>query len=189
MSQILRTPTELKMGQFIVDSEARRDGSGRLLAYQLPAGDGGGKYEVAGINDRYHPAAVKELMALLNAGQHQAAEVSAKHYILSYTDVVRGWHSSPAVEAYLRDSAFNRGPGGAAKILQRALGVQIDGSVGPVTKAAAAKVPSAKMLLDLRKARESYELAIAPPVGARKKFWNGLQSRWDKALKFSQSLL
>jgi len=67
--------------------------------------------------------------------------------------------------------------------------VKIDGKVGPITKATASQVPAAKMLLDLRKARESYELQIAPPVGARQKFWKGLQSRWDKALKFSQTPL
>lgn len=176
-------------GKFIVDCEARRDAKGNLKIYTLPKADGGGTYEIAGINDRYHPEAAKHLAELIKRGFPQDAEIRARNYILEYTDVVSGWHPSSAVEAYLRDTAFNRGPGGAAKILQRALGVKIDGGVGPITKAAAAKVPAAKLLLDLRKARESYELAIAPPVGARKKFWKGLQSRWDKALKFAQSLL
>lgn len=175
--------------KFIVDCEARRDAKGNLQVYRLPKADGGGTYEIAGINDRYHPAAAKHLAELIKRGFPQDAEIRARSYILEYTDVVFGWHPSHAVEAYLRDTAFNRGPGGAAKILQRALGVKIDGGVGPITKAAAAKVPAAKMLLDLRKAREAYELQIAPPVGARKKFWKGLQSRWDKALKFAQSLL
>lgn len=184
-------PTEAQRatGKFIVDCEARRDAKGNLKIYALPKADGGGTYEVAGINDRYHPEAAKHLAELINRGFPQDAEIRARNYILEYTDVVSGWHPSIAVEAYLRDTAFNRGPGGAAKILQCALGVKIDGGVGPITKAAAAKVPAAKMLLDLRKARESYELAIAPPVGARKKFWKGLQSRWDKALKFAQTLL
>lgn len=184
-----RTQAQLAIGKFIVDCEARRDAKGRLLVYRLPSADGGGTIEVAGINDRYHPAAARQLAKLIEAGLHTDAEIVARKYILEYTDVVSGWHPSIAVEAYLRDTAFNRGPGGAAKILQRALGVLIDGGVGPITKAAAAKVPAAKMLLDLRKARESYELQIAPPVGARKKFWSGLQARWDKALKFAQSLL
>lgn len=180
---------QLATGKFIVDSEARRDTKSRLKIYRLPKADGGGTYEIAGINDRYHPQAAAELARLIKAGEHEAAEIEATRHILEYTDVVIGWHPSIAVEAFLRDTAFNRGPGGAAKILQRALGVKIDGRVGPITKAAAAKVPAAKMLLDLRKARESYELDIAPPVGARAKFWKGLQSRWDKALKFAQSLL
>lgn len=174
---------------FIVDCEARRDSKGRICIYKLPKADGGGTYEIAGINDRYHPGAASHLAELIKRGFPQEAETRAQDYILEYTDVVIGWHPSLAVEAYLRDTAFNRGPGGAAKILQRALGVKIDGGVGPITKAAAAKRPAALLLFDLRRARESYELAIAPPVGARKKFWNGLQSRWDKALKFAQTLL
>jgi lysozyme family protein len=184
-----RNQAQLATGKFIVDCEARRDAKGRIKVYRLPKADGGGTYEIAGINDRYHPAVARDLANLINAGLHAAAEAAASNYILEYTDVVRGWHPSLAVEAYLRDTAFNRGPGGAAKILQRALGVKIDGGVGPITKTAAAKVPAAQLLLDLRKARESYELQIAPPVGARAKFWKGLQARWDKALKFAQSLL
>ncbi len=181
-------PTQVA-ARFIVECEARRDAHGNLKIYNLPKGDGGGRYEIAGINDKYHPVATLALATLIRQGKHADAEIAAENYIQDYTDVVFGWHPSNAVEAYLRDCAFNRGPGGAAKILQRALGVKIDGGVGPITKAAAAKVPAAQLLLDLRKAREAYELAIAPPIGARKKFWNGLQARWDKALKFSQSLL
>lgn len=179
----------LATGKFIVDCEARRDAKGRLKVYRLPESDGGGTFEVAGINDRYHPTVAAELARLIKTGEHEIAEIQATQHILEYTDIVIGWHPAAAVEAFLRDTAFNRGPGGAAKILQRALGVKIDGGVGPITKAAATKVPAAQLLLDLRKAREAYELAIAPPIGARKKFWNGLHARWDKALKFSQSLL
>lgn len=184
-----RSSAQIATGKFIVDCEARRDSKGRIQVYKLPAGDGGGTIEVAGINDRYHPEQARRLAALIAQGKHAEAEIAAISYILDYTDAVLGWHPSVAVEAFLRDSAFNRGPGGTAKILQRALGVKIDGAVGPMTKAAAAKIPAGQLLLDLRRSRESYELDIAPPVGARRKFWNGLRARWDKALKFAQSLL
>ena len=184
-----RTPARLAIGKFIVDCEARRDGQGRLQVYDLPSADGGGTMEVAGINDRYHPDQAKELAALIAAGDHLAAELLAREYILDYTDVVLGWHPHIAVESYLRDTAFNRGPGGAAKIYQRAVGAKIDGKVGPVTKATGGVLIASELLLCLRRAREAYEQQIAPPLGARKKFWKGLQSRWDKALKFSQSLL
>ena len=183
------TAAQRATGKFIVDCEARRDAQGRIKIYRLPKADGGGTFEIAGINDRYHPEAAKQLAKMIANNLHAAAETLAQDYILQYTDVVSSWHPSSAVQAYLRDTAFNRGPGGAAKILQRALGVKIDGSVGPITKAAAAQVSAAKLLLDLRKAREAYELQIAPPIGARAKFWKGLQSRWDKSLKFTQSLL
>jgi len=184
-----RTPAQLAIGKFIVDCEARRDGQGRLLVYPLPKADGGGTFEVAGINDRYHPEQARKLAGLIDAGDHLAAELLAREYILAYTDAVLGWHPHIAVEAYLRDCAFNRGPGGAAKIYQRAVGAKIDGKVGPVTKATGSVLIASELLLCLRRAREAYEQQIAPPVGARAKFWKGLQARWDKTLKFSQSLL
>jgi len=189
MSQTTRPIIEQRIGQFIVNAEARRDAQGRLRIYRLPRADGGGFYEIAGINDRFHPAAALALATLIRQGKHNEAEMLARDHILEYTDAIKGWHPHIAVEAYLRDTAFNRGPTGAARVFQRALGVRIDGVVGPIPRAAAARVPARKMLLDLRQARESYELQIAPPRGARQKFWRGLQNRWDKALTFAQSLL
>lgn len=173
----------------IVHWEARRDAQGRIAIYNLPSADGGGTFEVAGINDRYHPGVAKRLATLIRSGQHAAAETEAAAYIRSYTDVVKGWHPSLAVEAYLRDTCFNRGPGGAAKILQQACGAAPDGKVGPVTRARAAVIPAAELLTALRTAREHYERRIAPPIKARAKFWKGLENRWDNALRFAQTLL
>lgn len=184
-----RTPKQIQIGQFIVNSEARRDRLGRLRIYPLPEADGGGEYEIAGINDKYHPQMAAKLAAMIRGGKHAEAEQEAVHYILDYTDAVLGWHPSAAVEAFLRDSSFNRGPGGAAKIYQRAVGAKIDGKVGPVTKAAGAVIPPAELLLSLRKARETYERIIAPPKGERAKFWKGLVNRWNAVLEFSQGLL
>jgi plasmid maintenance system antidote protein VapI len=46
-----------------------------------------------------------------------------------------------------------------------------------------------ELLQKLRKAREEYELGIAPPIGARKQFWVGLQNRWNKAFYFSKKFI
>jgi hypothetical protein len=56
-----------------LDSEARRDKQGNLRVYNLPAADGGGSYEVAGINDRYHPEAASKLKQLIGDGKQQEA--------------------------------------------------------------------------------------------------------------------
>ena len=179
------------MMDFIVGAEARRDKLGRLRVYRLPAADGGGTYEVAGINDRYHPQAAAKLRDLLAANRQAHAENFIRDYLLDYTSVVTKWTTHPAIEAFLRDTAFNRGPRGALRILQLALKVADDGRYGPKTKAtlqAALKHPGA-LLQSLRTARESYEIRIAPPVGARARFWQGLVSRWDKALSFAETLL
>ena len=186
------TPTDRRaMMDFIISAEARRDKMGRLRVYRLPAADGGGSYEVAGINDRYHPAAASKLRDLLAANRQGHAENFIRDYLLDYTSVVTKWTTHPAVEAFLRDAAFNRGPRGALRILQLALKVPDDGKWGPKTKAsltAALKHPGT-FLQQLRTARESYEIRIAPPVGARAKFWQGLVNRWDKALSFAETLL
>src|SRR5690349_427775 len=126
----MSTPADRqRMAASILDFEARRDKQGRLTVYKLPAGDGGGAYEVAGINERYHPHEAKLLADLIGAGQFQEAERQAREIIALYTDVVAPWSGKPAIECYLRDCCFNRGPRGAARILQRALGVVDDGVI------------------------------------------------------------
>ena len=175
------------MAESIVNFEARRDAQGHLRVYILPAGDGGGRYEVAGINDRYHPQEAARLRQLIEAARFDEAEDYAAEVIADYTDVVSKWTTVPEIEAYLRDSAFNRGPGGAAKILQMALGVTVDGGVGPETLGALRKAEKdpAKLLAALRVAREKYEMRVA---GRREKFWKGLVNRWDNSLAFAQGI-
>jgi hypothetical protein len=97
------------MAKFILDFEARRDNKGRLAVYRLPAGDGGGDYEVAGINERYHPKEAAELSALIRAGKYHDAEKRAREIMIDHTSAVAAWNKSPAVEFFLRDTAFNRG--------------------------------------------------------------------------------
>ncbi len=176
-----------KMAESIVNFEARRDAQGHLRVYILPAGDGGGRYEVAGINDRYHPREAARLRQLIDAARFDEAEDYAAEVIADYTDVVSKWTTVPEIEAYLRDSAFNRGPGGAAKILQMALGVTVVGGVGPETLGALrqAEKDPAKLLAALRVAREKYEMRVA---GRREKFWKGLVNRWDNSLAFAQHI-
>ena len=175
------------MAESIVNFEARRDAHGHLRVYVLPAGDGGGRYEVAGINDRYHPQEAARLRQLIETARFDEAEDYAAEVIADYTDVVSKWTTVPEIEAYLRDSAFNRGPGGAAKILQMALGVTVDGGVGPETLGALrqAEKDPAKLLAALRVAREKYEMRVA---GRREKFWKGLVNRWDNSLAFAQGI-
>lgn len=175
---IVRDSQRLRMSKAILDFEARRDSEGRLAVYKLPSGDGGGAYEVAGINDRYHPAQAAKLKSMIEAGQHDEAEKSATEYLAAYTDGAASWSPDPGVQFFLRDCAFNRGPTGAARILQRALGEAESGTIGPSTRAAVLKYPVPELLLLLRSARESYE---RKPVGRneKSKFWAGLVNRWN----------
>jgi lysozyme family protein len=184
------------MGKAIVEFEGRYS-AGKLQCYRLPVGDGGGAYEIAGINDRYHPTKAGQLKSLIDSGQHEKAEAEAAAYITEYTKGVLKFFPSqeaaednPAIEFVLRDTAFNRGAKGAAAVLQIALGMQhIDGIVGSATHREFAKQLAdpgpAALLLTLTQARETYErTSYNWKAGKRdeaSKFWKGLSSRWAKA--------
>lgn len=181
------TPLQrLEMAKRILDFEARRDSKGHLQVYKLPANDGGGSFEVGGINEKYDGPMARKLAALVQGGHYAEAEEAAIAYIAGNTDAAAAWTTNPAVESYLRDCVFNRGAGGAVRILQRALGIHDDGKVGDLTKAAAILIPPDELLLRLRAAREDYERNV---VGYRANFWQGLKNRWDKALKTAQGFL
>lgn len=177
-----------RMARVILGYEARRV-NGKLAVYYLPAGDGGGRYEVAGINERYHKAEADHLVALIESGRHDEAETYATEFIAGYTDRADRWCATTAVEFYLRDCMFNRGPGGSAWILQHAIGVDIDMQVGPITRDAVAKAERdpADLLTRLRASREVYERHRGRDESSR--FWQGLVNRWNKAMAFAQSLL
>lgn len=174
------------MAQVILDFEARRDPDGHLAVYDLPSGDGGGKFEVAGINDRYHPREAHALAAMVRAGWYDLAENAALHFIMAYTNKADAITLNPAVNFFLRDCIFNRGPLGGVKILQRALGVAPDGAWGPVSQRALAGALEAPgdLLVKLREAREAHErIAVGRDEGS--KFWRGLAARWDMALAWA----
>lgn len=165
-----------RMAQAILSYEARRDAKGRLAIYR--AGDG--SREIAGVSETHHPTEFRKLSRLIEAGLHAETERAVADYALAYTALAAGWTSDPGVEFYLRDCVFNRGPTGAVRVLQRALGVEDDGRFGPATQAALRSARPAELLGKLRIARENYEREV---VGYRPALWSGLVSRWDKALR------
>ena len=179
-----------RMAESILGFEALRDGQGRIKIHRLAPDDGGGTYEVAGINDRYHPQDAARLADLINSGHQAQAEAEACEVIANYTDVALNWTTKAPVEAYLRDCAFNRGPGGAIRMLQQAVGAIVDGIVGSETRAAMAQreTDPAGLLNDLRAARETYERVVAHRDESSR-YWGGLVSRWDKALAFALTFL
>jgi hypothetical protein len=181
----MTTPEQRRqMAAAIVDFEARRDAAGHLVVYRPPTGDGG-VYEVAGINARYNRSTAKTLVGLIGRQRFEEAERLATEFIARKTDCAASWTDVPVIEFYLRDCVFNRGTTGGALILQRALGVDPDGKVGPETRAAATAADPADLLTRLRKAREQYERDVAHR-DERSKFWAGLSARWDKAMTIAE---
>lgn len=172
----------LEMVQFIVDYEARRDAEGNVIVYWLPRGDGGGRFEVAGINERYHREEARRLRRIIEAGDPDRAEREAVLYIAGKTDFPARVASTNAIKFLLRDIAWNRGPTGAVRTLQIALSVPVDGKIGPQTRGALEAAESNPMALisAIRSARETYERRWAGR-DETSEFWEGLVNRWNKA--------
>jgi peptidoglycan hydrolase-like protein with peptidoglycan-binding domain len=177
-----------RMAAAIINFEARRDNKGRLKVYELPPEDGGGRYEVAGINEKYNKETVDALVEMLRRGHYDEAEAAATEFVAQDTDRVTSWSSVPSLEFYLRDCCVNRGFKGAGRILQRALNLPDSGLVDGNTKIAVAHAETnpVEMLESLRKARESYEREVVHR-DETSKFWLGLVNRWNNSLKIAMT--
>ena len=185
MSEYVKPPTApeqqapggLPLPLQTVEWESRKDKQGNLAVYKLPSGDMGGNYEVAGINDRYHPEAFKAISSL--PPQERAS--AAAEYIQGYTAPLVE-RLPQALQPFTQDMAFNRGLGGATKYLQQGLNtlgmsVKVDGGMGPKTLEAINQVNPRALMQAASKAQLDDEYRMAQKNPDRKKFLNGLESR------------
>lgn len=160
-----------------VDFEARVDAQGYPEVYKLPAGDTGGSYEVAGINDRYHPEAFKKISAL----PREQRKAAAAEYIQGYTAPLVS-QLPQAIQPFAQDMAFNRGLGGATKYFQQGLNqlgqrVEVDSGIGPKTLAAMSKVEPQMLMRAATKAQMDDEYRMAADNPARVPLLRGLSNR------------
>jgi len=165
-----------------VNWEGRRDKKGNLSVYALPSGDMGGDYEVAGINDRYHPEAFRKIAGL----PAQDREGAAAEYISQYTAPLVS-KLPPAIQPFAQDLAFNRGLGGATKYIQQGLNalgqkVAVDGAIGPKTLSAIGSVNPRDLMAATSQAQLSDEKARAAADPRRRKFIAGLENRISNRL-------
>jgi len=185
MSEYVKPPTApaqqpsgaLPLPLQTVEWEGRKDKQGNLSVYKLPTGDMGGNFEVAGINDRYHPEAFKAISAL--PAQERAK--AAAEYIQGYTAPLVE-KLPQALQPFTQDLAFNRGLGGATKYIQQGLNtlgqkVAVDGGLGPKTLAAINQVEPRALMRAASQAQLEDEYRMAERNPARKKFIQGLESR------------
>jgi hypothetical protein len=160
-----------------VEWEGRKDKQGNLAVYKLPTGDMGGNFEVAGINDRYHPEAFKAISSL----PPQERAKAAAEYIQGYTAPLVE-KLPQALQPFTQDLAFNRGLGGATKYIQQGLNtlgqkVAVDGGLGPKTLAAINQVEPRALMRAASDAQLQDEYNMAERNPARKKFIPGLEAR------------
>jgi hypothetical protein len=167
----------INAGMQTVDWEGRKDNQGNLAVYKLPSGDQGGSFEVAGINDRYHPEAFKRISAL----PPQERAKAAAEYIQGYTAPLVEKLPQP-LQPFTQDLAFNRGLGGATKYIQQGLNtlgqrVAVDGGFGPKTLAAINQVEPRALMRAASDAQLQDEYNMAERNPARKKLIPGLEAR------------
>ena len=155
-----------------VEMEGRKDKDGNLMVYELPSGDYGGSYEVAGINNRYHPDAAEKLKNM----EPSLRRGYASQYISSYTAPLTS-KLPQAYQPFFQDLAFNRGLAGATKFLQRALGVDDDGVLGPKTLAVLQNENPRDVMRQTSLEQLNYERRLAEQNPERKKFLPGLENR------------
>jgi len=185
MSEYVKPPTApaqqpsgaLPLPLQTVEWEGRKDKQGNLAVYKLPTGDMGGNFEVAGINDRYHPEAYKAISSL----PPQERAKAAAEYIQGYTAPLVE-KLPQAIQPFTQDLAFNRGLGGATKYIQQGLNalgqkVAVDGGFGPKTLAAINQVEPRALMRAASQAQLEDEYRMAERNPARKKFIQGLESR------------
>jgi len=185
MSEYVKPPTApaqqpsgaLPLPLQTVEWEGRKDKQGNLAVYKLPSGDMGGNYEVAGINDRYHPEAYKAISSL----PPQERAKAAAEYIQGYTAPLVERLPQP-LQPFTQDLAFNRGLGGATKYIQQGLNalgqkVAVDGGFGPKTLAAINQVEPRALMRAASDAQLQDEYKRAELDPNRKKFIPGLEAR------------
>lgn len=164
-----------RMMQIIVPWEK----SGKIEIFRTDGGP-----EIGGVTQKDHPAEYAKLVTLL--GSQDKLKEELVRYYSEYTAPVQGWTDRAGPNFFLRDSFLNRGPTGAAEILQIAVGVPVDGQVGPATRSALAALDPNVAIDKLRAARELYEDEHFDN-GNGKRWrqsrgqWDGLVNRWNKA--------
>ena len=111
-----------------------------------------------------HPVSEKEMRALTPA-------IVAPMYKKKYWDKVSGDLLPSGVDLAVFDFAVNSGPGRAAKMLQRALGVTEDGAIGPKTLAKVLTIDSSQLIADYNDARLEFLKSLPT--------WDDFGNGWD----------
>jgi lysozyme family protein len=141
-------------------------------------------------NDNGGPTNFGITQAALNAWRAEQGEPTApvrtikrdeaqRIYRSEYWDVVRADELPAGVDYMVFDGAVNSGPARSVKWLQQALGVKIDGAIGPVTIAAAAKADAATLI----KAMQSIRMAFLRAHEDWPHFGRGWTNRVDSVVK------
>ncbi len=123
------------------------------------------------------PASEEEVRALT---EEEAREI----YRANYWNVLRCDQLPAGIDLTVFDFGVNAGPGAAARLLQRAVGVRADGAIGPITVAAAHAAEPGPCVDRLARLREDHYRAL--PTFAR--FGRGWLRRTDEVRRAAHAM-
>ncbi len=118
-----------------------------------PADPGGATMKgvtLATFSDYLGRQASKDELRAISDGQLQAI------YKKGYWDKISADSLPAGVDVVVFDMAVNGGPGRAAKLLQKVVGVNPDGGIGPMTLAAVASQPAVDTIVAFSNARREF---------------------------------
>jgi lysozyme family protein len=110
-------------------------------------------------------------------------------YKQMYWDKVRGDNLPTGVDYAVFDFAVNAGVSRAAKFLQRAVGANDDGVVGPGTLALVAKITPGKLLENFAELKEAFYNTLAEKNPTQQKFLKGWMNRVASVQTAATSML
>jgi lysozyme family protein len=161
------------MVDFVLQWEVVRDKQGNVVAEEDPDDPGGlTKY---GIDKAAHPN-----VDIRNLTEEQAKDIYYKDYYLG-----SGADKLPdGIADIVLDISVNNGKGRAIKILQAAVGAEVDGSLGPDTIQRVNAAPREQTIVAMLLARENLYRGIAANRPASQKFLAGWLNRNNALRKF-----
>lgn len=190
------TPPEkdFNMYRTIMQGELRRDEYGRIAVYNLPKEDGGGTYEIAGINDKYHPEEAAKLKKMVEAGLDDSIiERVIMSYYKQFTQdgaaLIAPASDSKGLELFMRDCALNHGPAGAANVLRKAIGAGSKDNLNASVADYVSRYGEQALLDALKRGREQYYIDIIRRNPEKARFARGWANRLNTIYRASYSAL
>ena len=187
-------PAEKDIYNIMLAQEIRRDSSGRPIVYALPKEDGGGSFEVAGLNEKYNNQEARALRTMIQAG---APTATIENFIRSVykqktqygADFLPPGHSK-GIELFVRDCALNHSPQGVRTILAAAVGTyQADPNLPAVISSYINRYGEAALLRNLSGARASYYSDLIQKDSSKSIFRKGWFNRNTNITNAAYSLL
>lgn len=187
-------PADVNMYKVLMGNEVRRDANGKIAVYYPDEEDGGGEYEVAGINQKYHPKMAAKLKRMVESGaSDEEIEAEVMAYYKQDTDkgfaLVGAYTRSKGIELFIRDCTLNHGLTGTGRVIRRALSLGDSDNLGRAVENFINEHGEQQFLEALVRGRASYYAAIIRRNPKKQKYAQGWANRLKNVARASHALL